>query len=80
MNFILYHLFLIKNISDDTSTQEMPQPLKAPSIATEDDTLRFFSEKIRLGISCESAAMQTTHMKCQALHSLNDNNNNNNNN
>ena len=27
----------------------------------------YFSEKIRLDISCESSAVQTIHMKCQAL-------------
>ena len=27
-------------------------------------------EKIRLGISCESSARQTIHMKCQVLFSL----------
>ena len=31
----------------------------------------YFSEKIILGISCESSARQTIHRKCQALLSLN---------
>ena len=30
----------------------------------------YFSEKIKLGISCESSARQMIHMKCQALFSL----------
>ena len=30
----------------------------------------YFSEKIRLGILCESSARQMIHMKCQALFSL----------
>ena len=29
--------------------------------------LNYFSEKIRLGISCESSAKQMIHMKYQAL-------------
>ena len=29
-----------------------------------------FSEKIGLGISCDSSAMQTIHMKCHVLFSL----------
>ena len=29
-----------------------------------------FSKKIRLGISCDSSARQTIHMKCEALFSL----------
>ena len=30
----------------------------------------YFSEKIRLDVSYESSAVQTIHMKCQALFSL----------
>ena len=30
----------------------------------------YFSDKIRLGISCELTAYQMIHMKCQALFSL----------
>ena len=32
-----------------------------------DDSLKFFSEKTSLDISCESSAKQMIHMKCQDL-------------
>ena len=44
--------------------------LKALIKTAADDNLIFFycfSGKIRLGISCESSAIWTIHMKCQAL-------------
>ena len=45
-----------------------------PSKIAEDDILFFFffffSEKIGLGISCESSARQTIHMNCHVLFSL----------
>ena len=48
--------------------------LKAPVTTTTDDIHKyffiFFSEKIRLDISCESFARQRIHMKLQALFSL----------
>ena len=31
----------------------------------------YFSEEMRLGISCESSPWQMIHMKCQVLFSLN---------
>ena len=46
--------------------------LKALSKIVADNILNFhyyFSERIRLGISCESSASQVIHMKCQALFS-----------
>ena len=36
-------------------------------IITADKILIFFSDKIRLEISCESSARQMIHMKCQVL-------------
>ena len=47
--------------------------VKASSKTAADDILFFFhyfSEKIRLDISCELSARQTVHMKCQALFPL----------
>ena len=47
------------------------------NIATEANDILFiyfflyFSEKIRLGISCDLSVRQMTHMKCQVLFSLN---------
>ena len=34
----------------------------------------YFSDKIKLGISCESSALQMIHMLCQVLFSLKKNN------
>ena len=49
--------------------------LKAPIKTAADDSLeffkKFFSEKIRLDILCESSARQKIHMKHQALFSWN---------
>ena len=55
--------------------------LKAPIKTGADDSLEYFSEKIRLDISFESSARQRIHMKHQALlfPKLKVNNNNNNN-
>ena len=46
--------------------------LEARSKFVADDILKFsyFSKKIRLGISCESSAMQMVHMNCPVLLSL----------
>ena len=46
--------------------------LKVPITTAADDIHKYFSEKIRLDISCESSTGQRIHMKHQALFSLRD--------
>ena len=44
--------------------------LKAPITTAADDIFFYFSEETSLGMSCESSAWQTIHMRCQDLFSL----------
>ena len=48
-------------------TLEMPITTAADNILSVLSFFLYFSDKIRLDISCELSAMQTIHIKCQVL-------------
>ena len=63
-------------------SEQIHKPLECLAKLANDIVLfYYFSKKIRLGVSCESSALQTFHMKClqtfhmkcQALFSLQNN-------